>query len=108
MKGKKLHYYTYDIHIPTVSKVPELAVKNMMPIARQLADFDKFMPDEFLKENAKVDREFFWGIFYKLNPIMVTDLCDDIDTQRAQGAKKPEKKKSVKFKKSILGELFSG
>lgn len=58
--------------------VPELAVKNMMPLARELANFDDYMPDEFFKENAKVDRDYFWGIFNKLNESLVTDLIDDI------------------------------
>jgi hypothetical protein len=94
------------VHVPKIQMVPELAVKNMMPIARSLNGFDDLMPDEFLKDGAKVDRDYFWGIFYKLAPMLVTDLTEDIARQRAAGAKKPEKKKKIEFCQEVLNELL--
>ena len=68
-----------------VPKWPELSVKKMWEYAKQLPQWDRFVPSEY-NGNHRTDRKFFWGIFLYLGQGLVEDLVASARSKRHASA----------------------
>ena len=78
MTGEKYVLRKTQVAMYDVPQMPELSITEMLPHARKIDSFDKFMPDEFLQAKNKNDRKFFWGVFFFLAPNIVESVVNDV------------------------------
>ena len=67
-----------NLYIPTW---PELAVRNIWPLAIKFTEFRKRVPDTWDGGN-RTDREFFWNILFYVSEDFVFKIVEDCRGQR--------------------------
>jgi hypothetical protein len=92
-QGKKKVFKEVEVPNKTVPNWEELSLEKMMMVARTINGFYDYIPANWSLPGVKVERRFFFGIFYKLNPDLLDLLIDNAQTLRYQRAhnKKMEK-----------------
>ena len=76
-----------EVPLAEVPLWPELSVGKMFDLAMgHVKGFARYMPDEWVGDK-RTDRNYFWGVFYTLNPGLIKEIISDCRRQRQPVAK---------------------